>query len=380
MSMSGLALAAILTALAVPSRAAASFTPSVLQCDGSYLAGSTTRHPAPLVRVSISDAIGMKIGTDRTGIVSGATRALWRFDSGVTADEACFASAACGSTFCRRVMYRYSDPNGSQDLELGRCSYGSTNCADNTGLSAGQSRVPISLGACPGAPASGSQSIFAASTLNAARFDNMATSIGTPSVALSTQQTVDWDLGPTYTLSAWIRGTGNGRILTVDGTNGKFWTLGVTGGALRHRDSRDTGNTDVTRGSGLTDGNWHLVHVTRSNGATRNFFIDGRFVGSVVATTTNSFTSHPINSSAAIAGIATGGEYYTGNIDEVRVLTVALSTDDVQLEYNATAHKYSSNAGVTFSTVAGSYTPAVPATRTYGPVTYVPGEAWTAGV
>jgi hypothetical protein len=379
MSMSGLALAALLTALAVPSRAAASFTPAVLQCDGSYLAGSATRHPTPLVRVDISDAIGMKIGTDRTGIVSGATRALWRFDSGVTAVEACFASGACGSGFCRRVMYLYSDPNGSQDLELGRCTYDSSDCSDDLGLVGGQSRVPLSLGACPASPASGTQSIFAASTLNAARFNNMATSAGSPRVAISTQQTIDWDLGPTYTLSAWVRGAGGGRILTVDGTNGKFWTLGVTaGGALRHRDSRDTGLTDTSRGSGLTDGGWHLLHVTRSNGATRNFFIDGRFVGSAVATTTNSFTAHPILSSAAIGGLATGGEYYTGDIDEVRVLTVALSTDDVQLEYNATAHKYSSNAGVTFSTVAGSYTPVTPPTRTYGPVTYVPGEAWTA--
>ncbi len=40
--------------------------------------------------------------------------------------------------------------------------------------------------------------------------------------------------------------------------------------------------------------------------------------------------------------------------------------------------RYSSNAGVSYSTVAGSYTPSTPPTRTQSAFTYVPGEAWTA--
>lgn len=380
--MPGLVLAALLSVLSARDAAAiASLTPKVLQCDGTYLSGSNTRHPAPVVRADLSETDGMKVGQDRTGIVASATRVLWRFDSGVTAQELCFASGSCANGFCRRVGYFYSDPNGSQKTELGYCTYDSTDCTDNLGIVAGQSRVPVSLGACPGAPASGAQSIFAASTLNAARFTNMGTFASASSqVMISTVQTVDWDLGATYTLSAWIRTNTAAaqRIISAEGGALGFWGMGVTaGGALRHRDSRDVGLTDTSLGSGLADNNWHLVHVTRTNGDARRFYIDGRFIGSVVATSTNSFTTHPIRSSAAVGGLAAGGEHFNGNIDEVRVVLAALTAEDIMLEYNATAHKYSSNAGVSFSTVAGSYTPATPPTGSVGPVTYVPGEAWT---
>lgn len=380
--MSGLALAALLSILAPFAAASGTLTPKVLQCDGTYLAGSTTRHPAPVVRAELSETNGMKVGQDRLGIVTGATRVLWRFDSGVNAVESCFASGSCAGGFCRRSVYFYNDPNGSQDTELGYCTYDSTTCADNLGIVAGQSRVPVGLGACPGAPASGAVSVFPASTLNAARFTNMGSFASASSqVMISTMQTVDWDLGPSYTLAAWIRtNTASAqRIISAEGGSLGFWAMGVTaGGALRHRDSRDVGLTDTSAGSGLTDGNWHLVHVTRTNGDKRRFYIDGRFVGDAVATSTNSFTAHPIKSSAAVGGLAAGGEYFNGSIDEVRVLITAMSGDDIQLEYNATAHKYSSNGGLSFSTAAGSYTPSTPPTGSVGPVTYVPGEAWTA--
>ncbi|MDX6768702.1 MAG: LamG-like jellyroll fold domain-containing protein [Elusimicrobiota bacterium] len=384
MSQPALALAVLAGLLgASPARAATTFAPETLQCDGTYAAGSYTRHPAPLVRVSISDPVGLKIGQDRLGIVPASTRALWRFDSGITAAETCTVDALCPGGRCRRVHYDYADPNGTQTTRLGTCTYDSTTCADNLGLVAGQSLVPVSLGACPGAPASGSQSLFSASTLNAALFGNMGTFNGALSqVAVTNTQTVDWDLGATYTLTAWIRTAGAGvqRILSTERA-GQSWGIALNGGQLRHFDSRDSaaGSTvTVNAGSGLNNGGWHLVHLVRRNGNDRRFYIDGRLVGTTVASSTNSFTSHPIASSAAVGGAATGGEHFTGDIDEVRVLTVALGDDDVMLEYNASFHKYSSNGGVSFSTVAGSYTPSTPPSRTQSAFTYVPGEAWTA--
>lgn len=374
--MPGLSLAAAVLLAAVSARAATTFAPQVLQCDGTYAAGSNTRHPAPQVRVEMSDPVGLKVGRDRLGIVPGSTRALWRFDSGVTITHECFAG--CGGT-CRKFNYEYADPNGTQVTGLGHCVYNATTCADTLGLNGGLSRVPVSLGACPIAPpATGATSPFGASTLDAARFNNMGTFNGAQ-MSISSGPTIDWDLPPTYTLTAWIRTSagGNQRVLSAQ-SGSQFWGFGLSGAALRHFDSRDVGLTDTAQGSGLNDGNWHLIHVVRRNGNDRRFYIDGRFINSVVATSTNSFSLHPLSASGTIGGFSGGGEHFTGNLDEVRVLISALSDDDVALEFNATSHKYSSNGGVSFSTVAGSYTPSTPATRSQGPFTYVPGEAWTA--
>lgn len=379
MSIPGLALAvAVLFAVAPTADAATSFTPKVLQCDGTYASGVQTRHPAPLLQVDISDPIGLKVGTDRLGIVPSSTRALWRFDSGVTASEVCTVDAACLGGSCRRVFYHYVDPNGSQRLHLGTCTYDSSDCTDNLGLLSTQTVVPATLAACPASPASGAQSVFAASTLNAARFNNMATfDPALEQMIVSSGPTVDWELDPTYTLSAWVRtsSTGIHRIISTQRA-GQFWGISVDGGGLRHFDSR--GDATSTQGSGLDDGGWHLVHLVRMNGTTRRFYIDGRFVGSAVASSTNSFISHPIASSATIGAFVGGSQFFDGSIDEVRILTTALTDDDIQLEFDATAHKYSSNGGVSFSTAAGTYTPSTPATRTQSPFTYVPAEAWTA--
>lgn len=378
--MPGLALAALAALLAaVPGRAATTFAPETLQCDGTYASGTNTRHPTPLIRVAISDPTGLKVGQDRLGIVTGATRALWRFDSGVSITEQC-AAGACAGGFCRQFNYDYSDPNGTQVTNLGICVYNATSCGVATSSNSALSRTPVTLNSCPvSPPATGGTSLFPASTLNAARFTNMAAFNGAQ-VSISSGQTIDWDLGVNYTLAAWIRtGTAASQRVLSAQKGSKYWGFGVTaGGALRHFDSRDTTLPDTSMGSGLADGNWHLVHVVRQNGGSRRFHIDGRYIGSVVANSTSSFSLHPISSSAAIGGFSGGGEYFNGNIDEVRILTVALSTDDIHLEYNATAHKYSSNGGVSYSTAAGSYTPSTPPTGSVGPFTYVPGEAWTA--
>lgn len=382
--MPALLLAAAVLMAATSADAATTFSPKVLQCDGTYAVGVYTRHPAPQLQVDMSDPIGLKVGTDRLGIVPSATRALWRFDSGITATEICTADAACAGGDCRRVHYDYVDPNGTQRTRLGTCTYDSTTCADNLGIVAGQTRVPVSLGACPGAPASGSQSLFAASTLDAARFNNMsAFNSALSQMSISSGPTIDWDLGPTYTLTAWIRTASGGtqRVLSTQGGN-QYWGFGLSGAGLRHFDSRDltAGTTaDFTiPATGINDGNWHLIHLVRRNGNDRRYYLDGRLLGTTVASSTNSFTLHPINSSATIGGYSGGGEHFNGNIDEVRILTTALSDDDAMLEFNASIHRYSSNAGLSFSTAPGSYTPVTPPTRSQGPFTYVPGETWTA--
>lgn len=391
MSTPGLALTALAALFAAaPASAAPTFAPEVLQCDGSYTAGTTTRHPTPLLRAAISDPIGLKIGTpNQLGIVTGLTRALWRFDSGV----AVAMTSQVGAIDCSAVPapdedrnsfhWDYTEPNGTQVTRLGTCVYDG-DCFGGFVLNGGLSRVPVSLGACPGTPpAVGAASVFAASTLNAARFTNMATfNSALSQMSISQGQTIDWDLGPTYTLAAWIR-TGSGgaqRVLSTQ-NGGKYWGFGLNGAGLRHFDSRDlqAGTTaDFTIGSALVNnGSWHLIHVVRRNGLDRRYYVDGRLIGTTLATSTNSFSAQPISSSATIGGYSAGGEYFNGDLDDVRVLFGALGDDDVKLEFDATSHKYSSDGGLNFSTAAGSYTPSTPPTGSVGPVTYVPGEAWT---
>lgn len=393
-------LAAALAAACALLPAAASAAPptltgKTLQCDGSFLAGSVTSHPSPTVRADEQSASpGIKIGQRRLSVLNGSTLALWRFDGNYTVTVSSNYTTGCPAGCCKSYYYNYNDANGSPSIRTGLCSYRDLvngDCSDLTVMSSfGQNQPRAQLGNCPANPStlpagSGTTAITPSGPLAGLGTSGLSaealTLNGSNTYAQTiTTQTAQFDLPASYTIAAWVNpSAANGRIVSQQSGTG-YWGIGIGGtGGLRAFDSRDVagGQGDVTLGPSLLGG-WHLVHVVRVNSLEKRFYVDGRRVGTSVVTSTNSFSSHPIGSTVEIGRYVGGTEFFNGLIDDVRIVNTIISDDDVFLEWNTQIHKFSSNSGVTFSTVSGSYSGS-PANGTTGVVTYIPPESYSAG-
>jgi hypothetical protein len=382
-------LAALTAALfaAVGAEAAPGIDPQVLQCDGTYSSGDGTHAPytMPLaVKAIVQDTgPGLRVGPAAPmGQIPTHTLGLWRFDSAA-------ANVTIAPTCASNVWtytYNYSDADGSSPMVVGICTYNAASCTNGVAVgSVVNTQIPINLGTCPN-PGTLTSVPPAAFTLFPA--DAHFATAGNGSAPINSvhfgsvtynSPTGKWDLPPTYTLSAWIKSSagGNQTVLSQQGPAGK-WGFGLSGGALRSFDSRDTvvGTQDVSLGSGLNDGGWHQITVMRNNSTQRRYYIDGQLVGTQTATSTGSFSGNPISHPLIVGNFEGGTEPFTGSIDEIRVLDTLMSDDDIYLEYFGTVHQYSSNGGATFSNVTGSYSPAASNGATT-PQTYLPGQTPT---
>ncbi|UPT72893.1 MAG: hypothetical protein M0D55_13345 [Elusimicrobiota bacterium] len=364
-------------------------TGKVLQCDGSYATGVVTSHPTPNVRADEqSTSPGLKIGQRRLSVMPSITLGLWRFDGNFTVTVSSLYTTGCnsGTDCCRTWTWAYNDANGSPSVRSGQCTYRDTTglCTQTMSLYAlGSNQPSIPNNGCPASTqtlpsGSGSVAITPLGPLAGTGANGLSAEALQLNGATYGQvaDTGAWDLPATYTLAAWVNPTAaNGRIVSQqNGAN--YWGMAIGGsGGLRAFDSRDVagGAGDVTMGASLVGG-WHLVHVVRVNAVEKRFYVDGRRIGTSVVTSTNSFASHPVLSTLEVGRFVGGGEQFQGRIDDLRILNTAISDDDIFLEYDTQIHKFSSNSGVSFSTVAGSYSGS-PANGTTGAVTYIPPEA-----
>ncbi len=375
--------AAAAALFAAAGASATTLNPQVLQCDGTFKAGGNTHMPLPSIQVAVQDSVGLRIGKAGMGVGgSGATRALWRFDNSVDVSSTCAAGIA-------DYVYAYNDPDGSDTMFVGECKYSAT-CGGAVGALSSSPQIPLGQTICPaGAPPLGPG---AASIFPAGQFGTEATLNGTNVQFGSVTFTTTWNRDVSYTLSAWIKSnvnsTASQRILSEQGPTG-YWGFGLNGNGkqgLRSFDSRDvptasspTASGDVTIASAINfaDGSWHKVDVVRINDSMRRFYIDGNLIGTTLDTSTTAFGSsggppaiaHP----AMIGMLEGGGENFSGQIDELRVIDAAMTDEDIRLEYTGSAiHKYSSNSGVSYSTVPGSFIGA-PANGTVSLVYYSTG-------
>ncbi|MFI5361839.1 MAG: LamG-like jellyroll fold domain-containing protein [Elusimicrobiota bacterium] len=405
-------------------------TPEVLQCDGgTYLQGGATHSPRPAIQAVVQDPTGLRVGHARMGVTStNQTFSLWRFDqspANVAVVSSCTADTTgyCPGGNCDTFQYDYNDGNGSTVVILGSCVYGTASCAapSYNGHSTAPSDllppVPAGLASCPNSfPTAGLQTNYfplssgytPASPLVYA--GNGALPLNGSQFAFAYPQQ-GWLLSGTYTLSAWFQtaaGAGSASTMTIisynEGFHGSgyqdYWGLSLKNGQLQMDDSRDTptsAGADVVAGPALNDGNWHQVSVVRVNGATRRLFADGVLVGAFPAISTGSFSwvtySSVTNSSATIVDPIIGAEvslstdspspvqfgpptsYFTGQIDEIRVVGAALSDEDVRLEYlGSNLHQYAGTNASAYAVAAGGFAGSVPngdAAAAY----YFPGEA-----
>jgi hypothetical protein len=148
----------------------------------------------------------------------------------------------------------------------------------------------------------------------------------------------------------------------------------------------------------LNDGNWHKVDAVRLDGRYRKLYADGNLIATFSPTISTgplytsvnqgSYTVTQVVAVAPIIGasvsISTDGiqmsaaaNYFTGQIDELRMLSTALSDEEIYLEYNGSnLHQYSPALATPYSHVLGGFPGGV--TNGYaGTATYTPAEAIT---
>ena len=96
----------------------------------------------------------------------------------------------------------------------------------------------------------------------------------------------------------------------------------------------------VTSTISITDGNWHHV-IGTYNGSVAALYIDGNL--EVSGARSGNF----IPGNIAIGSVGGGGEYFNGKIANVRIYSKALTSDEVQQNYQATKDKFQGQQIVT---------------------------------
>lgn len=369
---------ALLLLLAPAARAAPpAIQPQTLQCGETYANGTTTNHPNPVLQAVITAPSGGVMIGQQPLVARNGNVSTWNFNTSGPANSYTIAQTNGGTAFdvtcgfyTTSIDFTWScAQTGQSSLQYGRCLY-----TYNTGICdyvLASEQQPVDMGSCPATPT------LTPGTTN-------LTSVGKFGLGLKlngsqwadTPETAAYQLPGSYTLSAWVNttvGAGNQRIISTQNTG--YWVLGLNGtSGVRHCDSRDGTPCSIVTGPVLQNTGWHLVTVVRSNGADRRFFVDGALIGTAPASTASPFGT--IGASPTIGRFSGGGESFTGTLDDVRVINTNISDDEVRAEYNATVHRYSAAGPTPTTYVQGTYvgTPTNGAT----PVTYRPGEAYTA--
>lgn len=124
--------------------------------------------------------------------------------------------------------------------------------------------------------------------------------------------TADMTVTPTtsFTVEAWLKVTGSGTYVAVSmgGTGGTNWWIGVSSGNFTAAFGAITENSGIA----INDGNWHHCAFTYAGNGTLATFVDGVAGASVTGTATT------ISSGGAIGKYVVASGYgWPGGIDEV---------------------------------------------------------------
>ena len=141
----------------------------------------------------------------------------------------------------------------------------------------------------------------------------------------------------TFTVSLWFKTTATGnRALFDDYTSNNYnIQLYLYDGVVNVTTRFSGGDSNMTASSTTyNDGNWHHVAVT-SNQTTYNTYIDG---GSP-STWTASSNSHSGQTPTVTIGASQGGtiNFFSGEIDQLRIFNKALSSSEINTLYNETS-------------------------------------------
>ncbi|MBF0631180.1 MAG: PD40 domain-containing protein [Magnetococcales bacterium] len=142
------------------------------------------------------------------------------------------------------------------------------------------------------------------------------------------------------TVEAWIKTTTAGKTLIYWGQqlSGQHWHVGIgSNGAL----SVDVKGGSIVGTTAITDGNWHHIAVTHDSANTANVNVVKLYVDGVQETSFYSKSSK-VFTTLSYSDITIGGyyasttTYFVGQMDEVRIWSVARSASEIQNNLNLT--------------------------------------------
>ncbi|MBI2404683.1 hypothetical protein HYV22_00710, partial [Candidatus Gottesmanbacteria bacterium] len=137
-----------------------------------------------------------------------------------------------------------------------------------------------------------------------------------------------------FSLFAWIKRSANGEanIISKEDADNDGWRLQFNS-SNQVVCSEDT--TDVTSSSTITDTSWHLVGCTIDRDGNGQVYIDAKADGSSVSMGTDAMAT---TSNIRLGTRSyTSANYFTGQIDHVRIYNYALSANQVKTVYDGGA-------------------------------------------
>lgn len=132
-----------------------------------------------------------------------------------------------------------------------------------------------------------------------------------------------------FTVEAWVKTSANGAILSQKTSSWDgYYLFYVDGGKLSLWIYASGVSDKVTSVSNVNDGQWHHVAATRAADGTLKVYIDGVDDSASAVTSSYSIPARPVAIGASTYGGV--GSIYTGEIDEVRIWSVARTGSELQ--------------------------------------------------
>ncbi len=135
-----------------------------------------------------------------------------------------------------------------------------------------------------------------------------------------------------FTFSAWVKGSGIIVSTEDKDANTPYYNVGVTGttASLIARDS--IGNEDGIYSGGVKVGEWNHVVAVFQSADNRRLYVNG--VEKATGSVTKTFNTAVDRLSIGRTGRSAHGGYFNGQIDDVRIYSIALVQEEVTSLYS----------------------------------------------
>ncbi|MFX1320378.1 MAG: LamG-like jellyroll fold domain-containing protein [Promethearchaeota archaeon] len=153
---------------------------------------------------------------------------------------------------------------------------------------------------------------------------------------------LDFERNNTFTLSVWIKTSSTGRTIiskmnTSDDYRGYDLYIDNSGVIRVHLiNTLDSNEIIVDGATSINDNQWHFITLTYNGSSTASgvkLYIDGSLDNLTIVKDTLNKTIHTdVN---FLIGARTEGNYFSGQIDDVRVYSFALTQDNITWLYNS---------------------------------------------
>ena len=155
-------------------------------------------------------------------------------------------------------------------------------------------------------------------------------------VSISDNSAIDFGTGD-FTLSAWIKTSGDGWMRIVDKRDASSgYTFNVDTSEMIHLELNDGGgNTGYSASTDISDDLWHHIVASADRSGNVTFYLDGSSDGTAdISAKSGSIDS---TSDLFIGADAPGGDslFFDGNINEVAIWDEALTATEVTALYNS---------------------------------------------